>query len=349
MDGSPDAEPRDPVLLEGRRLGDRLFEVAEGVWRIPVPTGYAVGDVNLYWVDGAHPVLIDTGVGGDASFEALWQALETGGRHIEDTATLLLTHHHVDHAGNARRIREVSGCRVRVRRRAVRRLSDLDAAARDDVPGILAFLDRGGFSTETVRLFEAFLRRTRRMMESCPDLEGIDDGDVVTGGGGRRIRVHARPGHSSSDLVFELEGTGLLWTGDHVLPTITPNPTLEGPEPGDREPYRALPCYRDSLRKTEAMVCTLACPGHELPFRGLADRCRRLRDLQDRRIEEVFRILAKDGPMTLKQVSLTLFGRVHSFEIFLTLSEVRGALDILESEGRAVVDRSGPTDLFRAA
>lgn len=348
MDAPAASDRGEPVLVEGRRLGDRLFEVAEGVWRIPIPTGFAVGDVNLYWIDGPDPVLIDTGVIGESSWEALTGALRAGGRRIEDVRTLVLTHHHADHAGQARRIREVSGCEVRVRQRGVRRLSDVEGAAEADTPGVLAFLRRGGFSPETIRLFESLLRRTRRMMQSCPDILGIDDGDVVTGGGGRRLRVHARPGHSSTDLVLELEGTGVLMTGDHVLPTITSNPTLEGPEPGDTEPYRALRAYRESLQRTEAMACTLACPGHELPFQGLADRCRSLRDHQDRRIREVHRILQRQGPMTLKEVSLALFGRVHTFEIFLTLSEVVGALDILESEGLVAVDHADPADRFRA-
>ena len=40
-----------PILCEGRRLGQHRFEVAEGIWRIPIPTGYSAGDVNLYWMD----------------------------------------------------------------------------------------------------------------------------------------------------------------------------------------------------------------------------------------------------------------------------------------------------------
>ena len=205
-----------PIMCEGRRLGERRFEVAEGIWRMPIPTGYSAGDVNLYWLDGEDPILIDTGVLGDASFDHLCRALESGGRRVEDVRTLLLTHSHVDHAANAWRIREASGCDVRVRRRAVRRLSDVEAASEADVPGIVAFLGRCGFSEETVRQFGWFIQRMRRISHSCPGVAGIDDGDVVVGGGGRSIRVHARPGHSSSDLVYEVVGTGILVTGDQI-------------------------------------------------------------------------------------------------------------------------------------
>jgi len=348
MEGEPAPAPARRVLLQpGRALGERLFEVSEGVWRIPIPTGYVVGDVNLYWVDGPDPVLIDTGVPGDAAFDLLRQALGRQERRIEDLGTLLLTHHHVDHAGNARRIREVSGCRVLVRRRAARRLSDPEGVGQASAPAILAYLQRCGFTDQTLTLFDSFLRRARKAAPPCPGLLGIDDGDVVTGAG-RTIRVHARPGHSSADLVFEIEGSGILFTGDHVLPRITPNPTLEAPEPEDFTPYRPLLAYRESLEKTGAMECTLACPGHESPFTGLAIRCRRIREHQDRRIRRVHDLLRQNGPMTLKDLSLALFGRVHAFDIFLTLSEVQGALDLLEAEGQATVDRSGPVLLCSA-
>jgi glyoxylase-like metal-dependent hydrolase (beta-lactamase superfamily II) len=346
MEGDPSSDaqagPSGPFIE--RPLGERLFEVADGIWRIPLPTGYPAGDVNLYWFDGSDPILVDTGVKGDRSYSLLSEALARGGRRIEDVRTLLLTHSHVDHAANAWRIREDSGCAVMIRRRAVRRLSDIQGTSDADAPGFLAFLIRCGFPEDAVAKFSGFAAVIQRINRSCPGLTGIDEGDVITGAGNRRIRVHARPGHSSSDLVYEVEGTGILLTGDHVLPHITPNPTLEAPEPEDDPPYRALPCHRDSLRKTAAMPCRVAAPGHGLPFLDLAGRCRTILTLQERRLRDVVRIVRDRGPLSVKDLSLALFGRVRMWDVYLTLSEVRGALDVLEADGTLVVDRSGPVD-----
>jgi glyoxylase-like metal-dependent hydrolase (beta-lactamase superfamily II) len=331
-----------------KRLGERRFQVDEGIWRIPLPTGYPAGDVNAYWLDGPDPVLVDTGVLGDRSWDALCGALAEGGRRIEDIRTLLLTHSHVDHAANAWRIREASGCVVKVRQRAVRRLLDVDGTLAAERPSFLAFLARCGFSRETVEAYAAAIANLKRISRSCPGLTGIEDGDVTTGGG-RVVRAHARPGHSSSCMVYEVEGTGLLLTGDHVLPHISPNPTLEGPEPGDAGPWRALPAYRESLRRTATMACELACPGHGHPFPDLAGRCTTLLADQDRRCRDVLRLVRDRGPLSVKDLSLALFGRVRAWDIFLTLSEIRGALDVLEDEGAVAVDRDGPVDQARTA
>jgi len=338
---SPAAAPGE---ADERRLGERRFEIAEEIWRIPVPTGFASGDVNLYWFDGPDPILVDTGVLGDRSLAVLSDALAEGGRRVEDIRTLLLTHSHVDHAANAWRIREISGCQVMIRRRAVRRLTDVDAVAEAETPGLLAFLARCGFSDENVAKFSGFSQVIRKISHACPGLTGIDDGDVVAGAGGRTIRVHARPGHSSSDLVYEVEGTGVLLTGDHVLPTITPNPTMESPEPGDARPYQALPSYRDSLRMTATMPCSVVGPGHGLPFGDLAGRCRMILALQDRRLKDVRRIVGERGPMTPKDLSLALFGRERMWGVYPTLSEARRAVDVLEMDGTLIVDRDGPVD-----
>lgn len=331
-----------------RPLGERRFEVADGVWRIPLPTGFASGDVNLYWIDGDDPILVDTGVLGDRSYALLDEALTDAGRSIEEVRTLLLTHSHVDHAANAWRIREASGCPVKIMRRAVRRLSDVTTLLRAEHEGFKAFLARCGFPDEAVTKYGEFSQIVLEISHSCPGVEGLDDGDEVVGGNGRTVRVHARPGHSSSDAVFEILGTGLLLTGDHVLPTISPNPTLEAPEPGDAEPYRALPAYQESLRRTAAMACDLACPGHGSPFEDLAGRCQAILSGQERRCRDVLRLLRDRGPLTPKDLSLGLFGRVRMWDVYLTLSEIRGALDVLEAEGLVRVDRHGRVDLASA-
>ena len=335
----------DSGQSKDHQLGDRLYEMDDGIWRIPVPTGYPSGDVNLYWFDGPKPLLVDTGVLGDRSFATLSDALAIRGRRIQDVKTLLLTHSHVDHAANAWRIREASGCDVMIRRRAVRRLSDVGTIVAAEMPGFLALLGRCGFSAETVGKYAGFANLIGRISHSCPGLIGIDDGDVVDCSGGRRIKVHARPGHSSSDLVYEVEGTGVVLTGDHVLPLITPNPTLEASEPDDIVCYKALPVYRESLAATATMDCRIACPGHGLPFEDLAGRCNTILALQDRRLEEVSRIVRERGHLTIKDLSLAIFGRVRMWDVYLTLSEISGAIDVLEAAGTIIVDRSGTVDM----
>ena len=50
-----------------RRVAERVFETAPGVFRIAVPTEFAVGDVNVYVLDGPDLAMIDTGPRGARS------------------------------------------------------------------------------------------------------------------------------------------------------------------------------------------------------------------------------------------------------------------------------------------
>jgi len=316
-------------------LAERLFRVADGVYRIPLPTPYPVGDVNAYLVDGPRPVLIDTGVAGERAMDALALALCALGRRVEDVRDVLLTHIHQDHAGNADAIRLRAGATVRVAARAVPRLADIRGTSDREFPLLIAFLRRAGFGDHTIDTFVQSRHLVLAGSRSCPVSSPLADGEALDLGDGRRLSVHARPGHSRNDLLFLLDGTGVAFTGDHVLEHITPNPTLDPPEPDDPRPYRALVTYQESLRATAGLPVDVAAPGHGAPFGELAARCRTILAMQDRRIARTHRILAERGPMSLKDLSRAMFGPVRNWDVFLTLSEAIGAVQALEAQGRA--------------
>lgn len=63
----------------------------------------------------------------------------------------------------------------------------------------------------------------------------LADGDWIEGAGWRLLAV-ATPGHTSNHLCFALEGTGVLFTGDHVMGWST---TVVSPPDGDMADYMA--------------------------------------------------------------------------------------------------------------
>jgi len=331
-----------------RAVGERLFETAPGVFRIPLPTDFAVGDVNAYFVDGPDPVLIDTGVAGERNMACLAASLGLLGRGIRDIRHLLITHTHVDHSGSAADIRDASGCTVHAHPRGWHRLATADAVSRGSHPWFIDFMTRSGFSRGTIEKHGEITLMIRAFTKPCPDLSPLRQGDVLTLAGGRRFAVHESFGHSGDHVVFLLEGEGVLFSGDHVLPHITSNPTLEAPHDGEAEKARPLLLYRESLARVARLPVTVACPSHGLPFGDLAGRCREILDHHDRRCEEVLAILRDRGPMTRKDLGIALFGNVKLWEVYLTLSEVQAHVERLESEGRARVRVEGGLDLIEA-
>lgn len=89
-----------PPFLGDKRPTDLPPKVV--VIRLPIS--------NATLIKGDRPVLVD--VGGPQDTEALVKALAEHGVSPKDLALILLTHGHADHAGGARKLRELSGAPI---------------------------------------------------------------------------------------------------------------------------------------------------------------------------------------------------------------------------------------------
>lgn len=234
--------------------------VAEGVFRIPLPLpNDALRAVNVYLIrtpDG--PVCVDAGWALDESRRALDAALHDLGHEVGDITRFLVTHAHRDHYTQAVTIRRECGARVSLGigdRDAVeyfisgksvvdsqyRRL--LEAGAVDLAEGWRT--ESAGHSVET-ELWDA------------PD-EWLDR-DVEIAVGGRTLAALATPGHTRGHYVFADAAAGLLFSGDHVLPTITPSIGFE-PVPSPLP----LSDFLSSLAKVRALPDMVLLPAHGPP------------------------------------------------------------------------------------
>lgn len=327
----PELPAATPVREQ--ELGGRLFRVAPRVYRISLPTEFAVGDVNAYLLDGPGPALIDTGVHSAASLEVLEGALARLGRRSEELAALLLTHPHVDHCGAVAGLRERSGAPVLAHPRGRDRLRDLNAAHAAAMPWFRRFFESSGLAGRFIERYEMFVEYFQGLTRPCDEVEGLAPGQTIELAGGRRVLVHETFGHTANHVSFELVGEGVLLTGDHLLPTITANPTLQAPEPGEAGPPRALVQYRESLERTARLDVRVACPGHGRPFVDVAGRCRAVLEHQRARVAEVAAIVRAGGPMTRDQISRALFGKRSTSDVYLALSEVHAAVELLAEDG----------------
>jgi hydroxyacylglutathione hydrolase len=118
-----------------------------------------------------------------------------------------------------------------------------------------------------------------------------------------------------------------------VLPDITPN---IGADHDGRSP---LPRYLESLARVERLrpEPVRVYPGHGAPFTGLADRARAIREHHRGREEALLALLRADGPRTVYELALALFGPLRDYHVALGAAEVHAHLDKLAAEGRAVV------------
>ncbi|MEU1009763.1 MULTISPECIES: MBL fold metallo-hydrolase [unclassified Streptomyces] len=276
--------------------------------QVPIPDN-PLGYTLVYVVDTDRgPVLIDTGWDDPGSWEALAAGLAACGTGVGEVYGVVITHHHPDHHGLSARVREASGAWVA--------LHAADAAivrrTRETRPErwfsyMAAKLTAAGAPEEHV----APLRTPRA--RTLPGLSpALPDREIVPGElldlPGRRLRAIWTPGHTPGHVCLHLEeehparlaGHGRLFSGDHLLPGITPHIGLYE-DPDDATVTDPLGDYLDSLERIGRLTPAEVLPAHQHPFTDAPGRVRALLDHHESRLAGLLALLAE--PLTPWQLA----------------------------------------------
>jgi glyoxylase-like metal-dependent hydrolase (beta-lactamase superfamily II) len=267
-------------------------QLRDGLWSVPVPMLGPLRYVSVYVfaLDGGGLGLIDTGWESDEGWAALTDGLASIGGGIEDVRGVLITHLHFDHLGLAERVRQASGAWVA--------MHPADAAIvgapshRDPAALVAAEVDflvsLGADRDHAIADVGPADNMTRFTRMALPD-RLLEDGETADLPGWSLRAVHT-PGHTPGHLCFAEERTGLFFSGDHVLPRITPN--ISTTYNGLTDPLRD---YLNSLEAVSGEEPAEVLPAHEWRFRGLPERAATLRAHHEHRLEELLTAI-RDHP-----------------------------------------------------
>ena len=254
------------------------------LWSIPVPMFGPLRYVSVYAfaLAGGGLGLIDTGWESDEGWTALTHGLREIGAAVEDVRGVLVTHLHFDHLGLANRVREASGAWLAMHPADARLIKswnvrDAEAAVAEEVEFLVSLgagRDDAVADVGPSENFERFLRM------AVPD-RLLEDGDVADLPGWSLRAVHT-PGHTPGHLCFAEERTGLFFSGDHVLPRISPN--ISSSASGSPDPLKDYLGALAAVRDTEP---TEVLPAHEWRFTGLAGRVDELSAHHEHRLAEL--------------------------------------------------------------
>ncbi len=199
--------------------------VAPLVRRITVnnPGPYTFHGTNSYLVGTDTLAVIDPGPDDERHFEALRRAI--AGRPVSH---ILVSHTHRDHSPLAARLQAETGALV--------------CAEGPHRPA------------RAMRLGEVNPLEASADTDFNPDL-ALGDGDIVAGDGWS-LRTVLTPGHAANHAAFALEGTGILFSADHVMAWAT---SVVAPPDG------AMADYMRSLETLLARDDRLYLPGHGGP------------------------------------------------------------------------------------
>lgn len=242
-----------------------MTEISPDLYWIRSPISLAdirLTHVNNYLISDGHGfLLVDTGWDTEDAFSTLTGYMKNIGADIRDISRIVVTHVHPDHYGMAGHIKEISGAEIL--------MHDIEKQAINpryiEMTRLLAQTDRmlieSGVPHDLMeKLRDATLNLVDFITPVYPDTT-IDRGAEVTVGK-HRFQVLWTPGHASGHICLYEPERKILLSGDHILPTITPNISvnpLSLPNP--------LGSYLESLSEVRKLAIDLTLPGHDRPFR----------------------------------------------------------------------------------
>jgi glyoxylase-like metal-dependent hydrolase (beta-lactamase superfamily II) len=325
------------------------WRVTEGIHRIPLPLPMdGLKAINVYVIETDDGLtLIDGGWSIEVARDLLEACLKDVGYGFGDIKRFLVTHVHRDHFTLATVLGHEYGADVALGRGEEPALDLLNDPDLNQNP----FLDvlRTAGAHELAELWAAG-------DPEAPDLSRWAypdtwlEGDLQIPVGARTIDAVHTPGHTPGHYVFADKAAGLLFAGDHVLPTITPSIGFTVPPTPD-----PLGDFMASLTKVRTLPDLQILPAHGPVAPSSHARVDELLAFHERRLELSLAALA-DGPATGFTVAQTLgwtrhekaYDELDEFSQGMASMETKAHLELLVARGDATREETAEGVLFGA-
>jgi glyoxylase-like metal-dependent hydrolase (beta-lactamase superfamily II) len=329
------------------------FEMAEGIFRLPLPIeNDGLRGVNVYALEcDKGLILIDSGVPDAASRATLERGLNALGAGLSDVAAFLVTHAHSDHYTQAIALRREFGTQVLLGADEKPSLDAVHRAGRTTLQTqleLLRRLDGGDLADDLIGAGIAG-RPVNLTDWGPPDawIEPDRDFELL----GVQLSAVATPGHTRGHLCFVESNAGVVFTGDHVLPHITPSLGLE-PSPTASPLLEFMSSLERLLRLPDVMML----PAHGLPAEGVHARVEVLLAHHHGRLEACIAAVGSGARSTCAVAAFlpwTSRGRnfrdLSQFDQMLATLETETHLDVLVSTGRLVRENVGLATAYALA
>ena len=311
----PHRQEQEPAQRE-------ISEVAPNVLRMQLPIRMpGLGHVNMYaLLDERGAAVVDPGFPGPDSWRAIQDRLRQAGLATKHVHTVIVTHSHPDHFGGAARFAREANAEI-VAHRSFRfgvletgadaevSVDDLAAQGENDeahrrvVQGWRGATPWGGQPPRPpfrMRIRWRLLRAIGRSFVP-PISKPVRAGQVLRLAKREWFVTHT-PGHTEDHICLHDPADGVLLSGDHVLPSITPHIS------GLTLAKDPLDNFFDSLDRVAALSnVAQVLPAHGHPFVDLAGRCDAIKQHHYDRLDTVRRIGREIGPATVRAYMQRLF------------------------------------------
>ena len=314
-------------------MSDTLLAQAmgQGVSLITLPLPFSrPPSVNAYLIEGAAGLtLIDCGTDWPEGMKALTDGLAALGLDAGGIHTLIVSHLHPDHVGMSPRLSREWGLKTVMHARAVRlidRYNDSEGFSRRTTE----LADRHGTPPAQHRAFVDVGPRPDWMPPIDPPDHVVEDGDRIPLESGRHLEVIHTPGHEPAHICLRDSRSGVLFSGDHILPRITPFVGY------DELFDDSLGDFLGSLARIERMRIGLTYPAHGVMVEHGSARAEQLLVHHQRRLRDMLEVIDPSGSTAWDIMEKVFRPNLSSAEQRLALRETIAHLEHLRLSGRLV-------------
>ncbi len=275
-----------------------MTEIIPGIYQlqIPIPNN-PLGHTNTYLVQGDDGyLLIDAGWDSGQALLSMKNQLAELGLTLNDISRILVTHVHGDHYGLVRTLRQHIEAEIMLHYLEAELLTSSYKNVEDTLVQIEQLFRSNGAPDDEIPV-PRFPGRDRRRPTTpvMPDTT-LKGGETISAGD-FKLMVLWTPGHSPGHICLYEPSRKILFAGDHVLPVITPNISLQ-PYSGDNP----LGDFMDSLNTLKELDVELVLPAHEHTYTNLRKRIDEIIHHHQQRNLEILETLDA-GPKTAYQIS----------------------------------------------
>lgn len=280
------------------REEESIHEVMPNLYRLEIPLPDTPLQVlNSYVIKGdGRNLIIDTGFNHLQCLETMQEGLKVLGVDLRET-DIFVTHYHSDHAGLLPKL-VTDTTMVYCSEQDSFRVFSNNYHVNSYWDDFRRFLLKHGFPETQINAAAEHNPGYKYSSNVRLNHTTLRDGDSISAGS-YRFRCIETPGHTKGHTCLYEPDKKLLLAGDHILPKITPNISLNT---DDGNPLKE---YLQSLDKVESMDVELALPGHRSIMTNCRERILELKHHYLKRVAEVIDVL-KAGDKTAYQVAAAM-------------------------------------------
>jgi glyoxylase-like metal-dependent hydrolase (beta-lactamase superfamily II) len=283
--------------------------VLPGFYKITLPIPIqSLKSVFVYLILGENNenLLIDTGWNTEESLDSLRTAFSGIGFDARDLKKIVVSHLHPDHFGLSSTLKkEANDSELMMHKDDAAGLRKSPEDYERFIRELQDWIAMHGTPPEEL---EAMMKSTAPMAKyinpAKPDTL-LSGGERIKVGAEWEFEVISTPGHTRGNIcLYERAGSRVLFSGDHVLPTITPNvslgPLYEGDPLGD---------YLKSLDSLKKLDVSSVLPSHEFIFQNLPSRLSEIESHHQERLRET--LAAFSGISSKKMTAYEVASKLH--------------------------------------